>query len=107
MDPAAMDPSKESTCTSCIYAEDKSNYWTATVYFRSPENGTFRLVPQMANFRGFDGKQFLPQEGGLTVYYMPPFGGSSKTTAFKRVFPPIPPCEYGLFILKGFPHDCR
>jgi len=85
MDPADHDPAKASTCTSCTYSEDFSNYWTATVYFKSPENGTYRLVPQMANFNSFDGKKFLQQEGGLTVYYMQPFSGSAKVTAFKPV----------------------
>ncbi len=28
MDPKQMDPAKESTCTSCTYSEDFSNYWT-------------------------------------------------------------------------------
>lgn len=84
MDPARMDPAKEATCTSCIYTEDKSNYWTASIYFRSPENGTFKKVPQMANGR-LNGT-LLEQEGGLTVYYMRPFSGSNrKTTAFKPV----------------------
>jgi len=86
MDPATMDPAKASTCTSCSYSEDFSNYWTGNVYFRSPENGTYKLVPQMANYRSLDGKQMLTQNGGLTVYYMQPFSGSStKTTAFKPV----------------------
>ncbi|KAK4442295.1 hypothetical protein QBC34DRAFT_455177 [Podospora aff. communis PSN243] len=86
MDPADLDPAKASTCTSCTYSEDFSNYWTATVYFKSPENGTYRMVPLMANFRTLDGKEFLPQEGGLTVYYMQPFSGNPKTTSFKPGF---------------------
>lgn len=79
-----FDPPKTSTCTSCIYKEDFSNYWTASMYFQSPENGTFKRVPQMANGR-LNGT-LLEQEGGLTVYYMRPFSGSNmKTTAFKPV----------------------
>jgi len=89
MDPADVDPAAASTCTSCTYSEDFSNYWTATVYFRSPENGTYKLVPQMANFNSFDGSRFLEQRGGLTVYYMQPFGalnaGDLKITGFKPV----------------------
>lgn len=84
MDPADIDPPKQSTCTSCIYKEDTSNYWTASIYFKSPENGTFKRVPQMANGR-MNGT-LLEQEGGLTIYYMRPFRGSSKkTTAMKPV----------------------
>src|SRR6188474_1586762 len=86
MDPADFDPAKRSTCTSCLYAEDMSNYWTASVYFKSPENGSYKLVPQMANLRRPSSPELLPQEGGLTVYYMQPFGGNvAKTTSFKPV----------------------
>lgn len=87
MDHADFDPAKISTCTSCTHAEDFSNHRTATVYFKSPENGSYRLVPQMANFRRPISQEKLPQEGGLTVYYMQPFGsgGSKATTSFKPV----------------------
>ncbi|KAF2112795.1 hypothetical protein BDV96DRAFT_497609 [Lophiotrema nucula] len=85
MDPANHDPVKQSTCTSCIYTEDTSNYWTASMYFQSPENGTYKRVPQMANGR-LNGT-LLEQDGGLTVYYMLPFSGSNKkVTAFKPGF---------------------
>ncbi|KAK0722610.1 hypothetical protein B0T26DRAFT_739810 [Lasiosphaeria miniovina] len=86
MDPASFDPSKASTCTSCLYAEDMSNYWTASMYFKSPENGSYRLVPQFANWRRPNGKELLPQDGGLTVYYMQPFSGKPKTTSFRPGF---------------------
>ncbi len=72
-----------STCTSCSYAEDFSNYWTASLYFRA-ENGSFKMVPQMTNFVGLDGERH-PQGGGITVYYMTAYGGSAKTTAFPPV----------------------
>ncbi|KAF2868571.1 hypothetical protein BDV95DRAFT_630339 [Massariosphaeria phaeospora] len=91
MDPSDLDPSKESTCTSCSSLRivpdtaDRSNYWTASMYFQSPENGTFKRVPQMANGR-LNGT-LLEQDGGLTVYYMRPFAGSNKnTTVFKPGF---------------------
>src|ERR1700754_5104328 len=84
MDPGLIDPPAQSSCTSCIYKEDTSNYWTASIYFRSPENGTFRRVPQMANGR-LNGT-LLEQDGGLTIYYMRPFSGTNKkTTVFKAV----------------------
>jgi hypothetical protein len=64
--------------------EDTSNYWTASIYFKSPENGTYHKVPQMANGR-LNGT-LLEQDGGITVYYMKPFGGNIKnTTAMKPV----------------------
>ncbi|PKS13140.1 hypothetical protein jhhlp_000482 [Lomentospora prolificans] len=85
MDPTTIDPPATSRCTSCKMSEDFSNYWTASIYFRSPENGTFKRVPQMANGR-LNGT-LLEQEGGLTVYYMRPFGGRNmKTTAFPPGF---------------------
>lgn len=63
MDPSVHDPANLSTCTTCQPADDFSNYWTASLYFRA-RNGTYRRVPQKAN-TGFEG-----QNGGMTVYYM-------------------------------------
>lgn len=64
---ATMDPAKdmpgESTCTTCQFTEDTSNYWTAVLFFRA-RNGTFKRVPIRPNV-GFD-----DAEGGMTVYYM-------------------------------------
>jgi hypothetical protein len=75
-----MDPKNDlptlSTCTTCTFSEDFSNYWTAVLYFRS-RNGTLKRVPQMGN-------QFLEQaNGGMTVYYIQPYDGRTKVTAFK------------------------
>ncbi|KAF2748509.1 hypothetical protein M011DRAFT_400391 [Sporormia fimetaria CBS 119925] len=103
-----MDPAKEASCTSCIYTEDKSNYWTASIYFRSPENGTFKRVPQMANGR-LNGT-LLPQEGGLTVYYMRPFSGTNKqTVVFKpgfRMFAGEPSLRSKEGVYPGICHRC-
>lgn len=82
-----MDPKKdmaaESTCTSCQFSEDLSNYWTAVLYFRA-KNGTYKRVPQAPN-AGFDGVN-----GGMTVYYMQDglynFQQTSKVVAFKPGF---------------------
>ncbi|KAF2016658.1 hypothetical protein BU24DRAFT_391958 [Aaosphaeria arxii CBS 175.79] len=82
-----MDPSKdmpkESTCTSCQFSEDFSNYWTAVLYFKA-KNGTYKRVPQIPN-SGFEGVN-----GGMTVYYMQDglynFQQTSKVTAFKPGF---------------------
>jgi hypothetical protein len=81
MDPAKMNPGDTATCTSCTFAEDNSNYWTASLYFKSPENGTFKRVPQKANGG-------LQQNGGLTVYYMYPYTQEKTVTAFKPVSTP-------------------
>lgn len=79
MDPTRLDPASASTCTTCSYAEDFSNYWTANLYFKSPENGTYKRVPQMPN------PTCCKQNGGLTIYYMSPFSGDQKVTAFQPV----------------------
>lgn len=66
-----MDPQNDlaalSTCTTCRFVEDKSNYWTAVMYFKHP-NGSFLRVPQMPNHNSGPGYQ----DGGMTVYYFQP-----------------------------------
>lgn len=101
MTPVDYDPSKESSCTSCSFSEDFSNYWTANMYFRA-RNGTYRRVPQMVNLG-------LKGEGGITVYYIPPYDGKTKVTAFKPVRRPAEEhgmmricCSYSL----GLSHAC-
>ncbi|KAK4143922.1 uncharacterized protein C8A04DRAFT_36970 [Dichotomopilus funicola] len=74
---------KLSTCTSCQFKEDFSNYWTAVLYFRA-RNGTYKRVPQIAQ-AGMEGTQ-----GGMVVYYMSDalFDTAQKSTvtAFKPGF---------------------
>lgn len=77
MTPVNFDPVKESTCTSCSFSEDFSNYWTANLFFRA-RNGTLKRVPQLVNMG-------LKADGGLTVYYIPPYDGKSNVTAFAPV----------------------
>lgn len=77
MDPSNHDPAALSTCTSCNFKEDLSNYWTAVMFFKA-KNGTYKRVPQVGN-GGPQGQ--LINNGGLDVYYIP----SGKTTAFKPV----------------------
>ncbi|KAI4862099.1 hypothetical protein F4820DRAFT_431574 [Hypoxylon rubiginosum] len=78
MTPVNFDPVKESTCTSCSFSEDFSNYWTANLFFRA-RNGTLKRVPQLVNMG-------LKADGGLTVYYIPPYDGKSNVTAFAPGF---------------------
>ncbi|KAE8442848.1 hypothetical protein EG329_002590 [Mollisiaceae sp. DMI_Dod_QoI] len=73
----STDVSTLATCTTCTFAEDTSNYWTANLYFKA-RNGSYKRVPQIAN-RGNTG-----ETGGFTVYYTSP--GKGKTTAFKPGF---------------------
>ncbi|KAB5528084.1 hypothetical protein GE09DRAFT_412881 [Coniochaeta sp. 2T2.1] len=77
MDPATHDLPTASTCTSCTFSEDFSNYWTAVLYFRA-RNGTYKRVPQGVS-------EGLKADGGITVYYIPPYDGK-KVTAFKPGF---------------------
>ncbi|KAH9868394.1 hypothetical protein J1614_007466 [Plenodomus biglobosus] len=103
MDPS-NDPAQLSKCTSCSFNQDKSNYWTAVMFFKA-KNGSYIRVPQVCSLLipqkppshhikevfltiphpqigngGPQGK--LINDGGLDVYYIP----SGKTTAFKKGF---------------------
>jgi hypothetical protein len=78
MDPALLDIPTASTCTTCTFSEDFSNYWTAVLYFQA-RNGTFKRVPQMVS-------EGLQGNGGLTAYYIPTMDNSSAVTAFKPGF---------------------
>jgi len=82
MDFPAKDMPGESTCTSCQFTQDFSNYWTAVLYFRA-QNGTYKRVKNVGN------NQFRDAIGGLTVYYMQDAiytpAQDSKVTAFKPV----------------------
>ncbi|KAK7755511.1 hypothetical protein SLS62_002443 [Diatrype stigma] len=79
MDPASHDLPAESTCTSCTFSEDFSNYWTAVLYFRA-RNGTYKRVPQFAS-------EGLKANGGITVYYIPSYEALGETvTAFTPGF---------------------
>ncbi|KFA60327.1 hypothetical protein S40285_07662 [Stachybotrys chlorohalonatus IBT 40285] len=68
----------QSTCTSCSYTQDKSNYWTAAMFFQH-RNGSYHRVRQVGN-GGPQGAH--PQVGGITMYYIP----SGRVTAFARGF---------------------
>ncbi|KAK3291175.1 uncharacterized protein B0H64DRAFT_330884 [Chaetomium fimeti] len=78
MDPETHDLVEQSTCTSCTFSEDFSNYWTAILYFRA-RNGTYKRVRQFPNVG-------LRADGGVTVYYIPHYDGKTSVTAFKPGF---------------------
>ncbi|KAL0950420.1 hypothetical protein HGRIS_010373 [Hohenbuehelia grisea] len=67
-----------SSCTTCTFSEDFSNYWTAVLYFQH-QNGSFKRVPQLP------GQLLGNANGGMTVYYLQP-GNGQKVTAFKKGF---------------------
>ena len=58
------DVAERATCTTCQMSEDLSNYWTATLYFKDPTNGSYHRVPPVYIGPGQNGAV-----GGLTVYY--------------------------------------
>jgi Domain of unknown function (DUF1996) len=80
MDPKTLDMAAASTCTSCSFSEDFSNYWTAVLFFKA-RNGTYKRVPQISQIQG--------AQAGITVYYMQDAlydtSQKSKVTAFKPV----------------------
>ena len=77
-----IDIAKLSSCTTCHFGEDFSNYWTANLYYRA-RNGSYKRVPQIAN-------QFNDDDNaGITIYYTSP--GRNATTAFKPVGSPPSP----------------
>lgn len=77
MPPVDHDLAGLSKCTSCSFAQDKSNYWTAVMFFQH-NNGSYHRVRQVGN-GGPQGA--LVQNGGLDVYYIP----NGQTTAFAPV----------------------
>jgi hypothetical protein len=74
MEPVAHDLATRSTCTSCSFNQDKSNYWTAVLFFKR-RDGKYKRVPQIAN-------SGLHNKGGMAVYYIP---GSGRNTQFPVV----------------------
>lgn len=77
------DVSKKATCTSCIFAEDFSNYWTANLYFRS-KNDTYKRVMQHGSALQFNDKTSNQAPNGVLVYYVSYAPG--QITAFKPGF---------------------
>ncbi len=82
---ATMDPADDraslSTCTSCTFPDDFSNYWTAVLYFRA-RNGTYKRVKQKTT-PGFNDNA---RGGGTTVYYLAPAKNPTNIVAFKKGF---------------------
>ncbi|KAK0724226.1 hypothetical protein B0H67DRAFT_640788 [Lasiosphaeris hirsuta] len=78
MDPAKPPPT-QATCTTCTFADDFSNYWTAVLYFQA-KNGSYKRVPLKPN-SGFEQAM-----GGMTIYYTPYIGTKQSVTAFKPGF---------------------
>ncbi|KAK3342175.1 hypothetical protein B0T25DRAFT_511741 [Lasiosphaeria hispida] len=71
------------SCTTCSYADDFSNYWTANMYFRA-RNGSYKRVPQIPNRLLFGDKFTTKTTGGFVVYYVSP--GKGGVNAFKPGF---------------------
>ncbi len=91
-----MDIPATASCTTCEFADDFSNYWTAVLYFRA-RNGTFKRVPQMPN-QGFESA-----DGGMTVYYTPSYNGG-KVTAFQPVRLSLSHHSWNVWVTTKEPH---
>lgn len=59
------DPAERSTCTTCTFPDDFSNYWTASMFYRA-RNGTYRRVQQLGALYHEEARG-----GGITIYYVP------------------------------------
>ncbi|KAK4249200.1 hypothetical protein C7999DRAFT_30252 [Corynascus novoguineensis] len=66
MDPAG-DPAERSSCTTCTFTDDFSNYWTPAMYFRA-RNGSYKRVEQLGALFHEEARG-----GGMTIYYFPRF----------------------------------
>ncbi|KAM7197470.1 protein of unknown function (DUF1996) domain containing protein [Naviculisporaceae sp. PSN 640] len=80
------DIAARSTCTTCSYSDDFSNYWTANLYFRA-HNGSYKRVPQApGRFQPFFGNDTFASStsGGMLVYYVSP--GQNQVTSFPPGF---------------------
>ncbi|PPQ69884.1 hypothetical protein CVT25_005589 [Psilocybe cyanescens] len=79
---STYDTLRLSTCSSCLVAQDMSNYWFAKLYFRDPKTKKFEPVP----------------DGGLLVYYENRGDGDvSNGGAGLKAFPP------GFIMISGDP----
>ncbi|TFK27421.1 hypothetical protein FA15DRAFT_635897 [Coprinopsis marcescibilis] len=94
--PPELDVPGTATCTTCRFKEDKSNYWTAVMYFKHA-NGSFARVPQIPNH--FTGNY----NGGMTVYYNQPPSGTSRVSAFAKASTSF--TEQGFRMITGKPMD--
>jgi hypothetical protein len=79
----STDISALSSCTTCQFADDFSNYWTANLYFKA-RNGTYKRVPQGGAALQFNDQFSTKIAGGILVYYVSASPG--KITAFKPGF---------------------
>ncbi|KAK4195461.1 hypothetical protein QBC40DRAFT_236388 [Triangularia verruculosa] len=67
MSPTGPSPANLSTCTTCTFTDDFSNYWTAIMYFQA-RNGSYKRVKQLGSLYHEQAR-----EGGITIYYFPQF----------------------------------
>lgn len=82
------DVGERGTCTTCEMAEDFSNYWTAVLYFKHPENGSYHRVPVINNAALAAGTT-----GGMTIYYTQhDFSTDALAQQPIRAFPPVGRC---------------
>lgn len=91
------DVGERATCTTCQMSEDFSNYWTATLYFKDPNNGSYHRVPVIPVQPLLGGSQGA--QGGLTVYYTQfDLGRDNLAQQPIKAFPPV---SFSITNLKG------
>ncbi|KAF6756027.1 hypothetical protein DFP72DRAFT_990029 [Ephemerocybe angulata] len=64
---ASISPLSRRARRAAEFVEDKSNYWTAVMYFR-PRNGSYVRVPQMANHNTGPGCKTPGTDEGVTAF---------------------------------------
>ncbi|KAK0660794.1 hypothetical protein QBC41DRAFT_307591 [Cercophora samala] len=77
------DIAQHSTCTTCSFADDFSNYWTANLYFKA-RNGSYKRIPQFSAPLQFNDRFSTQINGGILIYYVSAQPG--RITAFKPGF---------------------
>ncbi|KAK4185502.1 hypothetical protein QBC35DRAFT_465555 [Podospora australis] len=77
--PFGEDPAAQSTCTTCTFADDFSNYWTGSLFFRSRE-GKYKKVKQLGVL------YFEKARGGMKIYYFAHINHQTKMRAFPPGF---------------------
>ncbi|GAB1311350.1 WSC domain-containing protein-like protein 6 [Madurella fahalii] len=76
----AEDPAAKSSCTTCTFVDDFSNYWTGVMYFQA-RNGSYMRVRQLGSLFHDEAR-----DGGITVYYFSPSTRAQKVKI--RAFAP-------------------
>jgi Domain of unknown function (DUF1996) len=95
--PKELDIPSAATCTTCKFVEDKSNYWTAVLYFHHRNGSYIRVKQRPGHFSVYPPER--GPDGGIMIYYIQPPGVSNLGT-----FPPGFRMITGNPMLRNQPH---